>query len=108
MSTTKQRGYAAAKATLISTRGGGGKMSPRGSVNACHRVLVIADRPMSATELATHILGLGYWSSQSEHPVNTIVGGLNKEAAKADGFLEKPEAGKAVYQLRDGAPAPLA
>lgn len=108
MDTTPKRGYQAAlEAFTKSPKGGGGVKSPRGAVNACHRVLAKAGRPMSAKELVVHITGLGYWTTQSQSPVNTIIGPLNMEAKKDDGVLSKPESGKSVFVVREGATTPL-
>ena len=108
MSTQPKRGYEAAlEAFTKSGSGRGGVKSPRGAVNAAHRVLTKAGRPMTAKELVVHMTGLGFWETESQSPVNTIVGPLNTEAKKPDGVLVKPEPGKAIYAVRDGATAPL-
>lgn len=101
------RGMAALGSLALSSKGkrGGGKKSARGAMNAAHRVLTAAGKPMNGKDITAHAMGLGYWQSDAGSPTGVLVHSLNVDSKTEDGIFLKVDSG--VYGLRKSAGLPM-
>lgn len=119
-STTTLRGFASSCRTALTSKGNGGGRggTPHGPLNAIHRFLVKVEGAHTASEMATHLQGAGWWSTNAESPESTLCVQPNADFKdKGDSsitdpydplkgsIITKPDRG--LFALRKGSPPPM-